>query len=419
MNFKVAVFGCGYVGSELIKALVECGDEVLGLDPNQEKLNEIAETLSLGQVGERLTLEAPSEDLPKGVFDFVIITVPTPLGVDGSPNLEFVEQAAEVGVKLLTPNGVIILESTSYPGTTRQVLENKLTAGPGYGQTKPRGFGFSSERIDPGNTKFGLRNVPKVISGSDKLTLDRIHELYSRFVDVVVRAATIEDAEMSKVLENTYRAVNIALVNSLARVSGGLGVNIHEAIRLASTKPFGFQGFIPGIGVGGHCIPIDPVYLNNAVMRTSGSTIEIIDKSVSVNSEMPGFTAKKAVGVLKDLGVNNFEDAKILIFGVSYKPNSSDTRESAALDVIHEMQKIGFKGLHVFDDQVRNLRIGGLTVVNQNDIRSMSFDLCLNLTLHDSWPQLSSVIEARVLLDCWNSPADFKGRVSGLFQSHS
>jgi UDP-N-acetyl-D-glucosamine dehydrogenase len=195
LNFKVAVFGCGYVGSEIIKALVECGDDVLGLDPNQVRLDELADLFHLEMSSGRLRLEVPSKNLPKSVFDFVVITVPTPLDDDGTPSLKFVEQAANLGVDLLNPKGVIVLESTSYPGTTRQVFEAKLSLPSQQGKTDVQGFGFSSERIDPGNTKFGLRDVPKVISGSDQLTMVKIYNLYSRFVNVVVQAETIEDAE--------------------------------------------------------------------------------------------------------------------------------------------------------------------------------------------------------------------------------
>jgi len=417
LNFKVAVFGCGYVGSEIIKALVECGDDVLGLDTNQKKLDEFEQLHKINKGSGGLKLEVPSSNLPKGVFDFVIITVPTPLDEDGAPSLKFVEEASTLGVELLGPKGVIVLESTSYPGTTREVLESKLNLSSQHGRTEVQGFGFSSERIDPGNTKFGLRDVPKVISGSDQLTLEKIYSLYSRFVNVVVKAETIEDAEMSKVIENTYRAVNIALVNSLAKASESLGVNIHEAIRLAATKPFGFQKFTPGIGVGGHCIPIDPVFLNSAIERTTGNTVELIDSSISVNREMPKYTANRAVEALRDIGIQEFADATGLIFGISYKANSADTRESAAIEVVHEMQRLGFSNLQVFDDQIE---ISGLTLhdaafLTKSDLEVMKFDLCLNLTPHDSWQQFSSKIDAQVLLDCWNDPGKFEGKISRLF----
>jgi len=413
--FKVAVLGCGYVGSALIRAVLESGDEVLAIDVSQNQLDNLEQSL-IGFKGlHKLQLSLPTKSLPSEAFDFVIITVPTPLSDSGEPNLEFVDNAAKTGVGLLNSSGVMILESTSHPGTTRGILGPAVRALKTDGKLSERGFGFSSERIDPGNSKYGLKNVPKVIAGSDVPTLHKMELFYSRFVDTLVQTDSIEDAEMSKLIENTYRAVNIAMINSVAKVSMSLGVDIYEAVRLAATKPFGFQKFSPGIGVGGHCIPVDPVYLNSAVERVAGGGIDIITEAISVNDGMPEFTVSRVLEVLGKMGIPDQLKAKILLFGVTYKPNSSDLRESPALKVLGSLQSQGFVNLFVMDDQVPELVFPNVKFVTEESLGVLEFDLCLNLTVHDSWNKSSGLIRSNSLLDCSNDPGKFLGRIFGLF----
>lgn len=264
-------------------------------------------------------------------YDIFVICVPTPL-LDGGPDLSMICEAGVLIAKIIKKRSLVILESTSYPGTTEDILlpiieRSKLKAGSDFF------LAFGSERIDPGNANFGIKNTPKVIGGIDEISTRKAVEFYSNFIDEVIAAKGTREAELSKLLENTYRTVNIALVNELAMVCHELGIDIWDTIRCASSKPFGFHPFYPGPGVGGHCIPIDPIYLSKYVFENLNKNFELINLSQKINSNMPFYVVSRAKRLLKQSN-KEIEGSKILIVGASYKSDISDTRESPILGVI-------------------------------------------------------------------------------------
>ena len=264
-------------------------------------------------------------------YDIFVICVPTPL-LDGGPDLSMICEAGVLIAKIIKKRSLVILESTSYPGTTEDILlpiieRSKLKAGSDFF------LAFGSERIDPGNANFGIKNTPKVIGGIDEISTRKAVEFYSNFIDEVIAAKGTREAELSKLLENTYRIVNIALVNELAMVCHELGIDIWDTIRCASSKPFGFHPFYPGPGVGGHCIPIDPIYLSKYVFENLNKNFELINLSQKINSNMPFYVVSRAKRLLKQSN-KEIEGSKILIVGASYKSDISDTRESPILGVI-------------------------------------------------------------------------------------
>ncbi|WP_329119670.1 nucleotide sugar dehydrogenase [Streptomyces sp. NBC_01465] len=334
----LAVVGLGYVGLPLAVRAAEAGFLVTGLDTDVQRVKRLGAGESyIEDIGDerllavldsgRLRVSTSYEDAAG--LDVCVITVPTPLR-DGAPDLSYVESAGRSVAPLLTPGATVVLESTTYPGTTEEVLLPLLEAGSGL-RAGPGGFhlGYSPERIDPGNARWGLENTPKVVSGIDDHALEAVEAFYDRIVTRTVPVSSLRTAELTKLLENTFRHVNIALVNELAMCARPLGVDIWEAVEAAATKPFGFMPFLPGPGVGGHCLPVDPSYLSWQVRRQLHHDVKFVSLANEINEHMPEYVVRR---VEDGLG-RPLAGAQVLVLGLAYKRNTGDVRESPAVEV--------------------------------------------------------------------------------------
>ncbi|RSN19324.1 nucleotide sugar dehydrogenase [Amycolatopsis sp. WAC 04169] len=346
MSVDLVVVGIGYVGLPLAEAAGTAGLAVLGYDISSFVVAEVA-------AGRSHVPDVPSNRLramrakgftvtmDPGVLSTaqtIVLCVPTGLNSDGRPDLAAVRAAAETVAEQLRPGTLVVLESTSFPGTTdeivRPILEKHgLTAGVDFA------LAYSPERVDPGNIRFGVRNTPKVVSGHTPSCARRCAEFYGRFVDTVVVARGTREAEMAKLLENTYRYVNIALVNEIAIFCDRLGVDVWDVLHCAATKPFGFMPFSPGPGVGGHCIPVDPKYLLDKAER-EGAELGIVRAARSVDDGMPEHVVERVTRLLAEIA-KPLPGAKVLLLGVAYKPDVPDTRESSAIRVAVRLRALG------------------------------------------------------------------------------
>jgi UDP-N-acetyl-D-glucosamine dehydrogenase len=344
---RCAVVGMGYVGLPLAVELGRAGFSVLGYDVSTG----VVDGLNAGRSHIRdVSPEAVAELIAQGRFeattdasglaecDAIVICVPTPLGKTRDPDVSYVVAASEAVAAALRPGQLIILESTTYPGTTRDLMLPMLEAG-GLRVGTDFFVCFSPERVDPGNERWLIRNTPKVIGGITPHCLAHGVALYRCVMQTVVPVSSTEAAELTKLLENTFRAVNIALVNEMAQACDRLAVDVFEVIEAAATKPFGFMKFTPGPGIGGHCIPLDPHYLAWK-MKTLNYRTRLIDLAGEVNSEMPRFVVEKVRDALNDRE-RPLRGSRILILGVAYKRNISDVRESPALDIIRLLEEKG------------------------------------------------------------------------------
>ena len=338
---KVAVVGQGYVGLPLAIQASEAGNKVVGYDNNQEKILEINKgRFEIPGLDSELIISLIAENRFKATYDpsdisdsdIVILAVPTPLGKDGKPDTSVLEQAAGTVAKYCKPTALIINESTSYPGTLRNLIQPIFNSKSASNLL----FAAAPERVDPGNIKWNLVNTPRVISGLTTDATQKAVLFYKTFCSTVHEVSSPEVAEASKLFENTFRMVNIALANELAEISNKLGFSTHEAIAAASTKPFGFMPFYPSIGVGGHCIPIDPMYLSDVAKR-AGADSSLIDLAQNINSAMPKNTVKRVKLELD----NELGNKRIQLVGLAYKSNISDLRESPALELLHELRAAG------------------------------------------------------------------------------
>jgi UDP-N-acetyl-D-glucosamine dehydrogenase len=336
---RIGIIGLGYVGLPLARALVDTGYKVLGFDTDPSKVDKLQSGLSyIGHIPDDVvrrlrdqSFESTDDFLRLEEPDVIIICVPTPLTETREPDLTYVIKSSQAIAARLRPGQLVILESTTYPGTTRQVvlpiLEGKeLKAG--------RDFflAFSPEREDPGNPHFSATKIPKVVGGLEPQSLELAAALYGQVMVQVVRVSSPEVAEACKILENTYRAVNIALVNELKTLYDRMGINIWEVIEAAKTKPFGFQAFYPGPGLGGHCIPIDPFYLT-WVARKYGMSTRFIELAGEINTSMPSFVVAKVSDALNDR-VKPVKGSKISLLGMAYKKDVDDPRESPGFELM-------------------------------------------------------------------------------------
>lgn len=344
----VAVLGQGYVGLPVAMRAVEAGFNVVGFDPDERKINgmksgrthidditgaEIVNALETGRF--KPTVE--SRDLAG--FDIAVITVPTPL-LDGAPDLSFIESACAIISRFIRPGATVILESTTYPGTTESVVAPILEVGSGLTAGVDYHLGFSPERIDPGNETWTFRSTPKIVAGINETSLKSVQDFYDQLVDTTISTKGTREAEMAKLLENTFRHVNIALVNELAIHARALGIDMWDVIEAAGSKPFGFMSFYPGPGVGGHCLPIDPSYLSWQFERELGTVSRFVKVANDINNSMPSYVARRV-----QLGLNarkkSVNGSRILILGVAYKKNSNDARETPATPLIKDLLKLG------------------------------------------------------------------------------
>lgn len=345
---RTVIVGQGYVGLPLAIRAAQVGYRVVGFDTDADRVKRLqaAESLSpdvpAEQIAAALTdgLYLPTtrpEDLAG--FEVAVIAVPTPLR-DGAPDLSAIEHAGLALAPHLQPGCVIILESTTYPGTTEDVLGPVLEAASGLRAGEDFHLGYSPERIDPGNRIWTLQNTPKIVSGIDDASLKAVSDFYQSLVDTVVEVASVRDAELAKLLENTFRQVNIALVNELAVHAQQLGTDIWAALDAASTKPFGFMRFSPGPGVGGHCLPVDPTYLSWRVRRQTGGALRLVEVADEVNAAMPAHVVRRLTEALNRHGLP-VNGSRILLLGVSYKPNTGDVRNSPATTIARLLVELG------------------------------------------------------------------------------
>jgi UDP-N-acetyl-D-mannosaminuronic acid dehydrogenase/UDP-N-acetyl-D-glucosamine dehydrogenase len=402
---KIVVVGQGYVGLPVAMRAVAVGFPAVGLELDERRLSAL-------RAGDSYVEDVPSEELRGALangyhptnqlgdlagFDVAVISVPTPLR-EGVPDLSFVEQAADALSRVLRAGALVVLESTTYPGTTeelvRPILERSgLRAGADFF------LGYSPERIDPGNVKFGFVNTPKVVAGIDEASLAAVEAFYGSLVDQTVAVGSPAEAELVKLLENTFRHVNIALVNELAMFASDLGVDIWRAIDAAATKPFGFMRFTPGPGVGGHCLPVDPSYLSWRVKRRSGRAFRFVELANDVNDHMPDHVAARVTAMLNAQS-QAVRGARILLLGLTYKAGTSDFRESPSIVVAERLRALG-ADLVACDDHVPDVARPGLPcpLVDFTAEELARADLVLLLVDHPEFRPDLIVEHARLVFD--------------------
>ena len=338
---KVAVIGLGYVGLPLATIFAEAGFEVIGIDPDQEKVDALnggesyiqdISTERVAPLVEAGKLRGVTDYAPAEEADAVSICVPTPLRKTKDPDLSYIISAVEDLAPYIHPGTVIVLESTTYPGTTRELLLPKLVRENGLEVGKDVFLAFSPERVDPGREDWTTENTPKVVGGVTAACTEVASALYDAALETVVSVSSCEVAEMSKLMENTFRMVNIGLVNEMAVMCDKLGVDVWEVIDAAATKPFGFMKFTPGPGLGGHCIPLDPHYLAWK-LRSVQYTAKFIELASQINADMPKYVVQKVQDALNEHG-KPIKGSRVLVLGVAYKPDIDDLRESPAIDII-------------------------------------------------------------------------------------
>ncbi|MFD9483376.1 nucleotide sugar dehydrogenase [Streptomyces sp. NPDC059991] len=405
---RTVILGQGYVGLPLAIRAAQAGHRVVGFDTDSRRVKRLqaAEPLSpdvpVDQIATVLASgaympTAHSEDLAG--FDVAVIAVPTPLR-DGAPDLSAVERAGQTLAPHIRPGCVIALESTTYPGTTEEVLKPLLEAVSGLRAGVDFHLGYSPERIDPGNGTWTLQNTPKIVSGINAASLQAICAFYASLVDTVVEVASIRDAELAKVLENTFRQVNIALVNELATYARQLGTDIWAALDAAATKPFGFMRFTPGPGVGGHCLPIDPTYLSWQVKRQTGCSLRLVEMAAEINGSMPTHVVQRLTEGLNRRALP-VKGSRILLLGLAYKANTGDTRHSPAFTIARLLIAQGAQ-IQVVDPHVEepfdldiHVHHAHLTTINLERA-----DAVVLLTDHDAFDLKLVERHAVYALDC-------------------
>jgi nucleotide sugar dehydrogenase len=402
---KVVVVGQGYVGLPIAVRATNVGFRAVGYDTSRQRVDALRRGCSYVEdvPDDALTsaLEAgyhPTGDpLDLRAFDVAIITVPTPLR-DGAPDLSFIEAAGRDLAPLLSPGALVVLESTTYPGTTEELLRPILETS-GLRAGSDFFLGYSPERIDPGNPQWSFVNTPKVVAGIDEDSSTAVEAFYGALVDKVVPVGSTAEAELVKLLENTFRHVNIALVNELTMFARDLGVDIWSAIDAAATKPFGFMRFTPGPGVGGHCLPIDPSYLAWRVERRLGHRFRFVELANDVNRGMPEYVVRRAQALLNDVG-KAVNGARVLLLGLAYKPGTSDWRESPAMAIAARLAALG-ADVHAHDAHVpEGVGLGPAVPRVDCTLEELNqADLVILLTDHPELPYDDIAANASLVLD--------------------
>ena len=407
-KYDLAVIGLGYVGLPLAIEAANNKLKVVGYDINESLVTNLnnstshVEDISNNQLGNSLEKDLifTSDSEILGESEYIVISVPTPL-TDYQPDLSFVEAATKSIAENLQKGHVVILESTTYPGTTLEIVKpileksSKLIAGEDFL------LGYSPERIDPGNEKWTFKNTPKIVSGINKKSLEKISEFYKLIIDEVVEVSGTREAEMVKLIENTYRQVNIAMVNELAILSNMLDIDIWEVVEAAKTKPFGFQSFRPGPGVGGHCIPIDPKYLSFKT-RQIGQPVRFVELAQEINNSMPNYVVARISELMNKQEIL-LKNSKILILGVAYKKDIGDTRESPALDIIESLLEKSVD-ISYYDPHVDELTLNKRSIAREENLENLSnFDLILIHTPHSKFQEINFDSVASLIFDSTGS----------------
>ncbi|MHA3948220.1 nucleotide sugar dehydrogenase [Cellulomonas bogoriensis] len=406
MSVDLAIVGLGYVGLPLAQEAVRAGLSVVGFDVNQgvvdglnsgaSHVDDLSDADVAAMVGAGFS--ASTDEGVLGRARVVVICVPTPLSADGGPDLGPVRAATAAVARNLVAGMVVVLESTTYPGTTEELVRPALEA-TGLTVGTDVHLAFSPERVDPGNPVYGIKNTPKVVGGSTPACTAAAVGFYARFIDTVVPAAGTKEAETAKLLENTYRHINIALVNEMARFCHELDIDLWNVIDLARTKPFGFQAFYPGPGVGGHCIPIDPNYLSYNVRTRLGYPFRFVELAQEINATMPTYVAHRAQNILNADGLAT-KGATILLLGVTYKPDITDQRESPAVDLAKALIDLGAH-LTYHDPHVSTWSANGHLIPRAEDLTHAlsTADLTILVQNHTSYDTTTLTTHATRLFD--------------------
>ena len=391
-KYDLGVVGLGYVGLPLAVEAATSSLNVIGFDINSERVEMInnghspIEDISNEELSESLQhFHSTTESKELSQCRNIVISVPTPL-TDYQPDLSFVVNAAKTVGENLVKNQVVILESTTYPGTTVEVLIPNLEKMSGLKAGEEFFVGYSPERIDPGNEVWKFKNTPKVISGINNVSTEKIQSFYESIIDETVLVKGTKEAEMVKLLENTYRHVNIALINELAMLCKMLDIDIWEVVNAAKTKPFGFESFRPGPGVGGHCIPVDPEYLSFKT-RQIGKPVRFVELAQEINNSMPLYVVNQVNEILNKNKII-LNSSKILLMGVAYKKDISDMRESPAIDIA-ELLLDKDVDISYYDPYVEEFKVSGHIINREVDTNSfVDYDMLLILTPHSNFAQL-------------------------------
>ena len=419
-SMVVGVIGLGYVGLPLAVEKAKAGFKTIGFDVQEEKVKMVNEghnyigdvvDSELAELVEKGMLRATSDFSFVADTDFVAICVPTPLDTHQQPDISYVKASTEAVSKYLKKNMIVVLESTTYPGTTEELIKPILEEGSGLKCGEDFYLGFSPERVDPGNLIYHTQNTPKVVGGIGEDATEVIAAMYGSVIDGdIFKASSPAVAEMEKILENTYRNVNIGLVNELAILCNKMNINIWEVIEAAKTKPYGFQAFYPGPGLGGHCIPLDPYYLSWKA-REYGFHTSMIESSMMVNDRMPEYVVERAGKIL-----NRFKKAlngaRVLILGVAYKQDIDDYRESPAIKVIEEFEKVESE-VDYYDPYISTYKHEGKT---KDGIAKISpeiiaaYDIVVVTTAHTHVDYDMVQKNAKVIFDTKNVMKNIKNR---------
>jgi UDP-N-acetyl-D-glucosamine dehydrogenase len=401
---NVVIIGLGYVGLPLAQEAVRVGLNVTGFDVKQASVD----SLNAGRSHIDDLSDADIAEMVAGGFratanladiadpDVLVICVPTPLSESDGPDLTAVKAATESAAKLLRAGATVVLESTTYPGTTDEVIRPILEKATGLTAGIDFALAFSPERIDPGNDVYGIRNTPKVVGGITPECAEAAARFYEQVCDTVVRAKSAREAEMAKLLENTYRHVNIALVNEMAIFCHELGVDLWDSIRCAATKPFGFQAFYPGPGVGGHCIPIDPNYLSYKVRTELSYPFRFVELAQEINSRMPGYVVDRAAEILNS-DAKPLNGARVLLLGVTYKKDIADQRESPARPIARKLLQRG-AALSYHDPYVESWQVDGKDIPRA-DSPVAAADLTILLQAHSTYDLADIASRSHLLFD--------------------
>lgn len=414
---NVAILGLGYVGLPLATIFAEAGFQVTGIEPDERKVARLCngesyiQDVSTEQVAylvQKGKLQATTDFAVLQEADAVSICVPTPLRKTGDPDLSFILSATEKLAEFLHPGMVVVLESTTYPGTTREILLSKLCEMSGLKVGEDFYLAFSPERVDPGRADWTTYNTPKVIGGITPKCTELAAAWYRQALQTVVPVSSAESAEMAKLLENTFRMINIGLVNEMAIMCDRLGIDVWEVIDAAATKPFGFMKFTPGPGLGGHCIPIDPLYLSWK-LRTLNYTARFIDLASEINTGMPRYVVGKVQDALNDQA-KPLKSSRVLVIGAAYKPDVDDLRESPALDVIGLLRQKG-ADVEYHDPYVGHIQHDDWSLASVPDLIAavQHADCVVIVTNHSAYDYPALLRNARLIVDTRNALA-FAGR---------
>jgi UDP-N-acetyl-D-glucosamine dehydrogenase len=405
----IGIIGLGYVGLPLAVAFAQSGADVIGVDLDGDRVAAIragrsfiedVPTATLAPLVAAGRLGAAQEVTALKEADAIIICVPTPLGKSKEPDISFIVSAADAVAAILRPGHLVVLESTTYPGTTQEILLPRFETR-GLAAGEEFFLAFSPERIDPGNVRYTLRDIPKVVGGLTPACRELVAALYSR-ITTVVPVTSPETAEMVKLFENTFRSVNIALVNEFAIMCRKLGLSVWEVIGAAATKPFGFMPFYPGPGLGGHCLPSDPYYLSWKV-RLEGYEPRFISFADEINRHMPEYVVQLVSDALNDRE-RAVRSSRILVLGVAYKPNVADTRDSPALEIIDTLLAKGARVAY-HDPHVPRVSVNGvpLTSLDWRTLDLRAWDVVLVLTAHAGYDWPAIVAAAPLVIDTRNA----------------